>query len=323
MTEPAGFRTVDERWYSRRQIQASGTDGGNSVRVYDFLTIGNYTKDTIVSKAGTRQVDGGGFRYSAHAGALAGLRVAAVTRLAAADSGSLDALRAAGVEVHVFESPQSTLMRLEYPSDDVDQRILSVAALAEPFTTAQLEPLEARAILVSGSVRGETDLAVMQLLRSKAQLLAADVQGFIREVGEGGVLKYTPWPEQSAILPLLDILKTDAVEAEFLTGTVDIREAARILAGLGPREIVLTHRDGLLVRAGGETFEAGFHPRELRGRSGRGDTCVGSYLARRLSAGPAAATVWAAAVTSIKLEREGPVRCRPDEVNELIRRRYS
>ena len=290
---------------------------------YDFISIGNYTKDTIVSAAGTRYVDGGGLRYSAHAGALAGLRVAAVTRLAAEDRASVDALEEAGVDVVVYESPNSTLMRLEYPTDDVDQRVLSVASLADPFTPEQIEPLQARAFLVSGSARGEISLAIMKLLRPKSEFLAADVQGFIREVGEDRILKYTTWPEQAEVLALVDVLKTDAVEAEFMTGSSDPHEAARLLAEFGPREIVLTHRDGLLVRAEGKVFEAGFHPRELIGRSGRGDTCVGSYLARRLDAGPAEATIWAAAVTSLKMEREGPVRCSREDVYELIERRYT
>jgi len=292
------------------------------VNAYDFVTIGNYTKDTIVSAAGTRYLDGGGFRYSAHAGALAGLRVGAVTRLAAEDRGSVDALEEAGVDVIVFESPSSTLMRLEYPTNNVDERILSVASVADPFAPEQLEPLEARAFLVSGSARGEISLEIMRLLRDKAEFLSADVQGFIREVGDDKVLKYTPWPQQADVLALVDILKTDAVEAEFMTGSSDPVEAARILAEFGPREIVLTHRDGLLVRADGKVFEAGFFPRELRGRSGRGDTCVGSYLARRLDAGPAEATVWAAAVTSLKMEHEGPVRCSRKDVYDLIERRY-
>ena len=53
---------------------------------YDFVTVGNYTKDTIVSAAGTRYVDGGGYSYAAHAARLAGLKVAAVTRRAAEDA---------------------------------------------------------------------------------------------------------------------------------------------------------------------------------------------------------------------------------------------
>jgi len=118
-------------------------------------------------------------------------------------------------------------------------------------------------------------------------------------------------------------LKTDAVEAEMLTGTADIYRAAQMLAGLGPAEIVLTHRGGLLVYAGGQFYEAGFFPAQLVGRSGRGDTCLGAYVARRLASPPAEATVWAAAVTSLKMESEGPFRRTMGEVEELIRKKYS
>ena len=40
------------------------------MKQYDFVTVGNYTKDTIVSAAGTRYVDGGGYNYAAHAARL-------------------------------------------------------------------------------------------------------------------------------------------------------------------------------------------------------------------------------------------------------------
>ena len=42
--------------------------------IYDIVIIGNYTKDTIVSSAGTRPVDGGGFNYGAHVAAMMGLK---------------------------------------------------------------------------------------------------------------------------------------------------------------------------------------------------------------------------------------------------------
>jgi hypothetical protein len=113
------------------------------------------------------------------------------------------------------------------------------------------------------------------------------------------------------------------VEAEFLTGTADIHAAAKILADQGPKEIVLTHKDGLLVLAGGKFHEAVFCPEPLRGRSGRGDTCVGSYLSKRLSASPAASTIWAAADTSLKMEAEGPIKRPAADVRSLISRRYT
>jgi sugar/nucleoside kinase (ribokinase family) len=120
----------------------------------------------------------------------------------------------------------------------------------------------------------------------------------------------------------VDILKTDAVEAESLTGDSDIRSAARALAACGPREIVVTHRLGILVLADGEFYEAPFHSKEIIGRSGRGDTCLGSYVARRLTSPPEEAIVWSAAVTSLKMEADGPFHRKYSEVIELIEREY-
>ncbi len=290
---------------------------------YDFITVGNYTKDTIVSAAGTRQVDGGGYNYAAHAAQLAGLHVAAVTRRAASDAGVTAPLTAAGIDVFAYDSPSSTLMRLEYPTANVDERILSVAGVANPIEASHLAGLSAHTFLVTASIRGEVSPSTVRAMKERSTRLALDVQGFVRIVSPEGRLRYEAWPERDTVLAMVDILKTDAVEAESLTGTADIREAARMLAALGPREIVLTHKDGLLVLADGQYYEAGFHPVELRGRSGRGDTCVGSYASRRLAANPAESTRWAAAVTSLKLEAEGPIRRSRADVDRLLRERYA
>jgi sugar/nucleoside kinase (ribokinase family) len=198
-----------------------------------------------------------------------------------------------------------------------------VAAVADPIGLEHVADLQSMAFLVSASVRGEVPLAVLQHLRPRAEMLALDVQGYVRVVTDDGRLRYEAWPEQAAVLSLVDILKTDAVEAEFLTGHADIRAAADALAAYGPREIVLTHKDGLLVRVDGTYHEAPFLPRPLRGRSGRGDTCVGSYTSRRLAAGPADATRWAAAVTTLKLEVEGPVQGSRQDVEALLMERYA
>ncbi|HSJ53339.1 MAG TPA: PfkB family carbohydrate kinase [Anaerolineae bacterium] len=287
----------------------------------DIAFLGNYTKDTIVSAAGTRAVDGGAFNYGAHVAASMGLRVAAVTRLAGEDWHVVRRLKDLGVEVQARVTPQSTCLRLEYPTANVDERVIYVTSTAGSFTPDQIQELEAQAFVVGPTLRGEVGLDVIEALAGKETLLAVDVQGWVR-VEREGVLRYESWPEQREFLRHVNILKTDAVEAEMLTGEADIRAAAQKLAAFGPEEVVLTHRDGLLVHARGEVFEAGFFPRELVGRSGRGDTCLASYTARRLSHSPAEATVWAAAATSLKMEAEGPFRRTAAEVENLIRERY-
>jgi sugar/nucleoside kinase (ribokinase family) len=287
----------------------------------DIVFVGNYTRDTIVSAAGTRLVDGGAFNYGAHVAASMGLRVGAVTRLAGEHWHVVGHLEDLGVEVQARPTSHSTCLRLEYPTADVDKRVIYVTSTAGTFTPDQVQGLEAAAFVVGPTLRGEVDLDLIQALGARQTLLAADVQGWVRVECEG-LLRYEAWPEAGTFLGHVDILKADAVEAEMLTGEADIRAAAQRLAALGPAEIVLTHRNGLLVRARGETFEAGFYPRELVGRSGRGDTCLAAYTARRLTHPPAAATVWAAAATSLKMEAEGPFRRTAAEVEGLVRERY-
>lgn len=291
--------------------------------IYDAVFIGNYTKDTIVSPSGTREVDGGGFNYGAHVAAMMGLKAAAVTRLSKDDVRVVDALVKLGIAVYPTYTPHSTVMQLYYPTSNVDERILSVSHTAGSFTPEQVRDLESRLFLISSSIRGEVDLPVLRELRAKKTLLAADAQGFVRILTPDGKLAYDAWPGKEEALSYIEILKTDAVEAEMLTGQADIKAAARMIAGWGPKEIVLTHRDGLLVFAGGRYYEAPFRPQKLVGRSGRGDTCIASYVARRLSASPQEATAWAAAATSIKLEAEGPIRRKVSDVEELVERAYA
>jgi sugar/nucleoside kinase (ribokinase family) len=294
----------------------------NDTSRFDIVILGNYTKDTIVSSAGTRLVDGGGFNYGAHVAAMMGLKTAAITRLAREDSRVVDALERLGVTVFPEYTPHSTCLQLYYPTANVDERILTVASTAGSFTPVQVKPLQARVFLINASIRGEVGLDVLAELQKKGVLLAADVQGFVRVVASDGTLVYQPWLQKEEVLSYIDILKTDAVEAEMLTGTADIRTASRMIAEWGPKEIVLTHRDGVLVFAGGEFHEAPFRPKQLIGRSGRGDTCIASYVAKRLSADPKGSCIWAAAVTSIKMEAEGPIKRTIAEVEQLIRREY-
>jgi sugar/nucleoside kinase (ribokinase family) len=290
-------------------------------KIYDIAFLGHYTKDTIVSSEGTRRVDGGAFNYGSHLAIRMGLRVAAITRLAREDFHVIEELKKLGVDVFAKATPQSTCLRLEYPTSNVDERIIYITSSAGPFTPSEVKEISSKAFVIGASARGEVPLGVLEELRKKVTILSADVQGFIRIVHEGRLVS-KDWPEKEKVLAMVDVLKTDAVEAGLLTGKSDIRVAARIIADFGPKEVVITHSNGLLVYDGNHFYETNFYPKQLIGRSGRGDTCIGSYVARRLNAPPPQAMIWAAAVTSLKMEAEGPFRRDIREVEELIQKKY-
>jgi sugar/nucleoside kinase (ribokinase family) len=286
---------------------------------FDIAYVGHYTKDTIVYPHLTRTVDGGAFYYGASVAVRMGLRTAVVTRLAREDWHVVAELERLGVTVFARATPASTLLKLTYPTANLDERTIELLSSAGPFTVDEVEGLQSRAFAIGASVRGEVPVEVVETLAAKRAVVALDVQGWIRVV-QDGKLTFDDWPGKEAVLRQVTVLKTDAVEAEGLTGKSDRHAAARQLATFGPREILLTHGGGVLVYADGIFHEAPFVPQEVRGRSGRGDTCTSAYLSRRLTAPPAEAVRWAAAVTSLKLETEGPFRRELAEVEALDRR---
>ncbi len=290
-----------------------------SIDKFDVACIGHYTKDTIIYPNLTRTVDGGAFYYGTNVIARMGLRAAMITRLSQEDWRVVNELEGLGVKVFARATPTSTCLRLIYPTANLDERTIELASSAGPFTVADVAEVHASAFIVGASARGEVPVEVVEALAAKGGILALDVQGYLRIVRDGKLVA-DGWHDKESILKHVTILKTDAVEATTITGESDRRAAARQLARYGPREILMTHGGGVLVYHDSVFDEAPLVPREVRGRSGRGDTCTAAYVSRRLTSPPSEAVVWAAAVTSLKLETEGPFRREMNEVQELFDR---
>jgi sugar/nucleoside kinase (ribokinase family) len=289
---------------------------------FDVVFAGNYTKDTIITPQGTRYVDGGGMNYAANASARLGAKTGVITHLAQEDDYVIRKISESGITCFPVYTPNSTRVTLEYLTDDPDIRNLYVTSVADPIEGKELDVLQTKWVAIGPSLRGEVGFEFIKHAKSLGIKIALDVQGYVR-VLHGQDLCYEPWDEMNAILPYVDILKTDAVEAEFLTGKSNIREAALFFAGLGAKEILLTHRDGLQVYANGKFYDRKFHPETLIGRSGRGDTCVGSYVASRITKEPAEAATWSAAVTSLKMEKPCPYDRSLSELTSFIAKWYN
>jgi len=213
----------------------------------------------------------------------------------------------------VFAQPAEETSGIEniYFTDDMDRRLCKPLGFAGPFCIEDMPDIEARIFLIGPIGPGEVNIPFVTTL-SGGGLIALDAQGFVR-VREGNELIPKDWPEKEESLSYVDFLKVDSAEAEVLTGKIDPREAAKVLADYGPREILLTHAGGVLVHADSGDYEAPFTPREIRGRTGRGDTCFAAYLAQRLTSSLEEACRLAALVTSLKMEAPGPFKGFGDE----------
>jgi sugar/nucleoside kinase (ribokinase family) len=281
----------------------------------DIAVIGHFAKDKIIVRGEERISSGGSVYYGAIALRRMGLKVAVITRLRQDDFGLLDELKDEGILVFAQPAEQTSGIENTYFTDDMDRRLCKPLGFAGPFRVQDLPDLQAKTFLVGPIMAGEVDLSLIRMLLAKGSV-ALDAQGFVR-VREGNNLVFRDWPQKQEGLALVDVLKVDTAEAEVLTGQTDVRQAMQELAAYGPSEIMLTRPQRVLVYAGGEYHQAPFEPREVRGRTGRGDTCFAGYLGRRLSADPEEACRFAAAMASLKLEQPGPFRGSIEDVERF------
>lgn len=272
----------------------------------DILMIGHFAKDLLVMHGPGETSSGGAVYYGGIALRRLGLRVAVVTRLHPDDFSRLDELKQEGIQVFATAAPETSGIANYYNPEDLDRRVCKPLGFAGPFRQEEVPNLEARIVAVIPIIAGEVDLPMLKSLAQRGPV-ALDIQGFIR-VRQGDELVTQSWEEMPEGLAHVTYLKVDRAEAEFLTGQEDLALAARRLAAYGPREVLVTESAGLTVFVDGQIHQAPFRPRSLLGRTGRGDTCLATYLGIRLSAPPEEATRLAAAITTLKLEQPGPWR---------------
>ena len=285
---------------------------------YDITLIGNYTKDKIVTPSEVKYVDGGGFNYGAHAAVALGAKTAAITRLKKTDIHVVNNLNEIGVKTFPTYTSSSTHMELIYPTNDFDQRTLVMPKSAGSFESDQFADIESKIFLVNASIRNEFRLETLTELKKKNALIGIDLQGFIRTLTKEKVLINTVWEEKKEALGLTHFLKADGVEAEFITGESDLINAAELLKSYGPKEVIITHKDGVLVFDGDKIYQEPFILNKIIGRSGRGDTCGASYAFKRLTLKPEEAIKWAAAATSLKMESDSPLKSSHEEIEKRV-----
>ncbi len=275
--------------------------------MYDIAMLGHVSKDVIVDHLGNEtRLMGGAVVQSAAAAARSGARALVVTKAAPEDAGNLAFMQAWGVDLIVKDSAATTSILNVFRTADHERRDTSLLSRAEPFSAADL-PADVRASIIdlAGLFVGELPDSLIEELRSRGRI-AVDAQGLLRRAEADRTMRFADWEAKRRYLPFVEYFKTDAAEAEILTGSKDREEAARILASWGAREVMVTHNSEVLVLADGRIARAPFTPANLSGRTGRGDTTFASYLVRRRDHNPRDSVRFAAALCSIKMEKPGP-----------------
>jgi len=288
---------------------------------YDLVFMGHVTIDEIEAKEGSAHgVPGGAPYFGAFAACWSKKRIALVTRMAEKDAHLLEPLKAAGIDVYLQPTPSTTHMRVVHPTGNVDDRMMVQSQNAGFFVNADVPPIESGLVHLGALTDREFTLEFMRHLKQLGFRLSVDLQNFVRQVDtRTGVIHFRDVPDKREIVGLADIVKLDIVEAEVLTGTRNMEEAARLVEQWGSLETIMTSSDGAFVRCKGKTYFETFTNRSSQGRTGRGDTTTGAYLARRMDYPVQESLRFAVALASIKMETPGPFRGSLEDVLARMR----
>ncbi len=285
----------------------------------EICCIGHITLDKVITPRFEAHMPGGTAYYFAKALRdmdHSGFRL--VTSLGETETHTVDELRADGIDVKLIPSRRSVYFENKY-GEDMNDRTQRVLAKADPFTVENLSGVNARIFHLGTLLADHFSLDVIKDLASRG-IVAVDVQGYLRKV-EGEQVVAVDYDEKLEAMPYISILKANEKEMEVVTGESDPYRAARILAGWGCKEVLLTLGDkGSLIYDGTTFYEIPAIPAtELVDATGCGDTYMAGYLYKRSrGADFVEAGTFAAAMCTIKLARKGPFTGTEEDVERLI-----
>lgn len=282
--------------------------------------IGHITLDKIITPQKTTYLAGGTSFYFSHG--ISRLKeyknYKLVTALAQTEYPSAEAIRALGIDVTILPSRKTVYFENIY-GNNPDERHQRVLAKADPFTIENLKDIEADIYHLGTLLADDFSLEVIKHIASKG-ILSADAQGYLREV-RGEKVYAVDWKEKHEALKYIDILKVNEKEMEVLTGETDPEKAAHRLAEWGVKEVLVTLGSlGSLIYAENKVHHIPvFKPKEVVDATGCGDTYMAGYLYKRSQgASYLEAGCFAAAMSTLKLEKNGPFSGTEEDILKII-----
>lgn len=289
---------------------------------YDVLVIGPVSLDHNIDYLGNERKEvGGAVVASGFAAARSGNATALFTKLNPADADVEARFAGSGADLYWSPSKATCSIRNQYFTADKEKRACTSMGVCDPFRFEELPKIDTAIYHFAGLVYGDFD-GELFAEASRHGKVAVDVQCLLRHVEPDKTMAFHDWAEKKQYLPYIDYLKTDAAEAEILTGLTDRAEAAKLLYSWGAKEVLITHNTEVLAYDGKQIYTCPIKARNLSGRTGRGDTTFAGYITERQRSGIEEALLYCTALVSLKMETPGPFQGSRQDVLDYIKEFY-
>ena len=284
----------------------------------DICCIGHLTSDKIVTTKSVNYMPGGTAFYFSHALNKLDINYLLVTALAEKEIRYVTSLRDAGIAVNVQPSTHTVYFENIY-ADNPDERSQNVLQKADPFITDTLTGIDAKMYHLGPLLADDFSVGFIKTLSTKG-MISLDVQGYLRKVVNQKVYA-TDWPDKKEALQYVDILKADVAELHALTGLDNVIDGAKLLAGWGVKEVVITNGSvGSQIYCDDSLHNVpAYHPKSIVDATGCGDTYMAGYLYKRIKGAPVIeAGNFAAAMAGLKTQSSGAFTGNENDILQFI-----
>ena len=198
------------------------------MKEYDIMVVGPVSLDHNIDYLGNERKEvGGAVVASGFAAAGSGAKTAIFCKSNAADADVKERFAGVNADLYWAASKATCSIRNQYFTADKEKRACTSMGVCDPFRFEELPQVKTKVYHFAGLVYGDFDGALLTEA-AKHGKVGLDVQCMLRHVEPDKSMAFHDWAEKKELLPLMDYFKTDAAEAEVLTGLTDRVEAAKM-----------------------------------------------------------------------------------------------
>ena len=251
--------------------------------MFDLVTVGHFAIDSILSPdvAVSAHALGGPPTYVSLAARKLSAKVSVISKVGEDFSEDyIEWLNANGIDLSGLQRIKNALttsFTLNYKNEE---RQLQLRSRAPPIVPEDIpDSLQAKVIHVA-PIANELSGDVVDKLRTSAEALSLDPQGFVRKFDENGNV-LPKRLKDSHILKRIELYKSSLNEIRMVTGLTDLRLAMEKIHDYGAKAVIVTKgvRGSILLHEKRFYEIPACKPRIVQDFTGAGDALIGAFLA--------------------------------------------
>jgi sugar/nucleoside kinase (ribokinase family) len=278
----------------------------------EIVVVGNLSRDLIITPETTREALGGSTAYAMLAPAI-GAFGASIISIVGSDFEKeyRSTLETSGLDLsglHIAEG-KSTRFVNEY--DSLGTRVQRVESVAPAIRPSDFGGTHHHATIIHFSplTPDEIELACFETAREEGALTSLDVQGYLRHIGDDGLVSPRDWKDRDGILSKVDVVKFHDSELRLTDSSESELSAVSHILDLGPILVLVTrdHRGSTIYTRNSQVDIPLVLSKNQVDSTGCGDTyAIGFLLEYMRTLDISRAGLFAATCASFNAETVGP-----------------